>query len=221
MSVVGDFTVSAEAFALGDSLGAVPSITVEFDRVVAHSRDWIMPFLWASAPEDAFEPFEGALAVDPSVAAFEATDAFTEARLYKMTWSREVARVVDLVLDHEGVVLEATGQADEWQLRVRFGDRERLGQFHAHFKNSGDVTLHQLFSPSDPHSGTFNLTAKQRDALVAAYEAGYFDAPRGASATDLAGEFDISQQAFSQRLDRGIANLLEHALLTGDPERGT
>ncbi|MFC7141315.1 helix-turn-helix domain-containing protein [Halosimplex aquaticum] len=221
MSVVGEFTVPAEAFALGESLDVDPSLTVEFDRLVAHSRDWIMPFLWVSAPEDAFEPFEEALAGDPSVEAFEATDAFPGARLYKMTWCREVARVVDLVLDHEGAILEATGQSGEWRLRVRFGDRERLGQFHAHFKNSGDVALHQLFSPSEPHSGTFNLTPKQRDALLAAYDAGYFETPRGATATELAEGFGISQQAFSQRLDRGIDRLVEDALVTGDPEGGT
>ncbi|WP_459192993.1 helix-turn-helix domain-containing protein [Halosimplex sp. J119] len=216
MSVVGDFTVSAEAFALGDSLEAAPAVTVEFDRLVAHSRDWIMPFLWASADEDSFEAFEEAMADDPSVASFEVTDAFAGARLYEMTWSRAVARVVDLVLDHEGAIIDATGRSGEWELRVRFGDRERLGQFHAHFKNSGDVTLHQLFSPNEPHSGTFNLTAKQRDALIAAFEAGYFESPRGATATELASSFDISQQAFSQRLDRGIARLVENALLTGD-----
>ncbi|WP_436925839.1 helix-turn-helix domain-containing protein [Halosimplex amylolyticum] len=221
MSVVGEFTVSAAAFALGDSLDAAPGLTVEFDRLVAHSREWIMPFLWVSAPEESFDAFEEALAEDPSVEAFETTDAFEDARLYKMTWSREVARVLDLVLDHEGVVLDATGRAGEWQLRVRFGDREKLGQFHAHFKNSGEVALHQLFSPMEPHSGTFGLTAKQRDALLAAYEAGYYDTPRGATATELAAAFDISQQAFSQRLDRGVSRLVENALLTGTPEQGT
>lgn len=215
MSVVGDFTVSAETFGLAESLREAPSLVAEFDRVVAHSRKWIMPFLWVTGPDEEFERFEAALTSDPSLHQSAVTDRFVDARLYKMTWSRDVARTVDAVLDHEGVILEATGQADEWHMKVRFGDRERLAEFHAYFKNTGEVVLEELFSPSEPHSGVFNLTVKQRDALVAAYEAGYFESPREATATEVAEEFGLSQQAFSERLHRGTSTLIENTLITG------
>jgi glycosyltransferase involved in cell wall biosynthesis len=126
----------------------------------------------------------------------------------------EESGTVDLVLNHEGTILEAEGQTDEWQLKVRFADREQLGQFHGHFQAKGKVEMTQLLSPSQPHTGEFDLTVKQREALVAAYEAGYYEVPRETTASELADEFDISQQAFSQRLDRGTANFIENALLT-------
>lgn len=215
MSVVGDFTVSAEAFGLAESLRAAPTLVAECDRLVAHSREWIMPFLWVTGPDEEFEQFEAALAGDPSVDESAVTDRFDDARLYEVTWSPGVSRTVDAVLDHQGVILEATGQTDEWHLKVRFADRERLAEFHAYFENTGEVVLDELFSPSEPHSGVFNLTAKQRDALVAAYEAGYFESPREATATEIADEFGLSQQAFSERLHRGTSTLIENALLTG------
>ncbi|SFC77407.1 hypothetical protein SAMN05444422_1283 [Halobiforma haloterrestris] len=215
MSVVGDFTVSAPTFGLAESLEAAPSLTVELDRLVAHSRKWIMPFLWVSGPESKFDQFDAAVASDPSVQRFDVTDRFPDSRLYKMTWNLEVARTVDTVLDHEGVILEATGQGEKWQLKVRFADRERLAEFHSHFRTNGDVVLEQLFSPTEPHGGAFNLTTKQRDALVAAYEGGYYEAPREATATELADDFGLSQQAFSERLHRGTSKLIENTLLTG------
>jgi hypothetical protein len=39
MSVVGEFTVPANQFVLGETLQAVPSVTVEFERVVTHSQE--------------------------------------------------------------------------------------------------------------------------------------------------------------------------------------
>ncbi|WP_225336027.1 helix-turn-helix domain-containing protein [Halomicrobium urmianum] len=215
MSIVAEFTIPADAFALAHSLNAAPSITAEFDRLVAHSTNWIMPFLWVTGEEDELEQFRDAVADDDSVTDFEVTDSFLEARLYKMTWNRDVAHTVDFVLDHEGTILDAVGRGDRWQLKVRFADSEQLGRFHAHFKNVGDVTLQQLFSPAEPHSGEFSVTSKQRDALVAAYNAGYYEKPRETTATELAEEFGLSQQAFSERLNRGVSELIESTVMTG------
>lgn len=60
------------------------------------------------------------------------------------------------------------------------------------------------------HEGSFStnlsqvdlspLTEKQRQALDAAVERGYFESPRQATLEELATEFDISKQAFGQRL---------------------
>jgi hypothetical protein len=45
-----------------------------------------------------------------------------------------------------------------------------------------------------------SLTEKQRQALDAAVSRGYFETPRQATLQELANEFDISKQAFAQRL---------------------
>jgi predicted DNA binding protein len=42
-----------------------------------------------------------------------------------------------------------------------------------------------------------------------AYERGFFDIPRRATAADLAAELDVSRQAVSERLRRGYAALVE------------
>jgi len=45
MSAVSDFTVSADSSGPTEALAAAPSMAVDLDRPVAHSREWITPFL--------------------------------------------------------------------------------------------------------------------------------------------------------------------------------
>ncbi|MFC7009142.1 helix-turn-helix domain-containing protein [Halalkalicoccus salilacus] len=60
----------------------------------------------------------------------------------------------------------------------------------------------------------YGLTERQRNTLVAAFEAGYFTVPRETSLSDLAERQDASHQALSERLRRATGNLVESALIT-------
>ena len=57
-----------------------------------------------------------------------------------------------------------------------------------------------------------SLTKQQREALVAALEQGYFEVPRGATATDVAEELDISKSSFLGRLKRAQQTVFEQLL---------
>jgi hypothetical protein len=52
------------------------------------------------------------------------------------------------------------------------------------------------------------LTDRQREALRVALETGYFSVPRETSLEDLAKRLDVSDTAASQRLRRGVENLI-------------
>ncbi|WP_255681438.1 helix-turn-helix domain-containing protein [Natrinema sp. SYSU A 869] len=63
----------------------------------------------------------------------------------------------------------------------------------------------------------FDVTPEQREALLLALERGYFDTPRKVTLTELAEEFDISSQALSDRIRRGVKEVLVKSLAaTGD-----
>jgi predicted DNA binding protein len=59
----------------------------------------------------------------------------------------------------------------------------------------------------------FELTDTQREALVLAYERGYFDSPRESSLEAVAEELGITQQSLSSRLRRGHRRLIENTLI--------
>jgi predicted DNA binding protein len=56
------------------------------------------------------------------------------------------------------------------------------------------------------------LTDTQQEALVLAYERGYFESPREVTLEALGEELGISQQAVGSRLRGGIKNVLGNTL---------
>ena len=59
----------------------------------------------------------------------------------------------------------------------------------------------------------YGLTAPQRETLMYAVEMGYYALPRQISTQEIANEFDISDQAASERLRRAIDMLVANTLL--------
>lgn len=53
------------------------------------------------------------------------------------------------------------------------------------------------------------LTDRQYEALMVAYESGYFARPRRTTATECAAELDITQSTFSQHIQAGLEKVLD------------
>jgi|APHM01.1.fsa_nt_gi Predicted DNA binding protein len=56
------------------------------------------------------------------------------------------------------------------------------------------------------------LTDRQREAIATAHEMGYFDRPRDANATEVAGALDISRATFAEHLAAAQSKLLDSVL---------
>lgn len=210
MSVVADFSVPADAFCLGSALNAVPAMTVELDRVVAHSPDHVMPFVWVIDADRA--AVDAAVAEDSTVESADVTDSFEDVHLYHVDWADVVAERLHTILDHDGVALEARGRGDKWRLLVRFSSREHFSTFRDHFRAFGEVTLHQMTSAQTPGGVQYGVSAKQREALLAAYDSGYYDTPSASTGEDVARQLGVTQQSVSRRLRRGVRSLIENTL---------
>jgi len=65
------------------------------------------------------------------------------------------------------------------------------------------------FSPSSPIS---RLTEKQRDAIILAFNSGYFDTPRKISADELAAKLDLASSTLAVHLRRAERRLLAEML---------
>jgi hypothetical protein len=78
--------------------------------------------------------------------------------------------------------------------------------------------VNRLYNPSNPKSGgRFGLTPKQREALVTALDAGFYNIPPNATMDEVAQAIDISQQAMSKRLRRAHGNLIRNTLTIDEP----
>lgn len=105
MSVVAELSVPTGRFVLEDTLWAAPGVNVEFERVVTHSQEWVMPFLWVSG--DGLDAFDRAIHGDETVADATVTDEFSRegyqsVALYRVQWSESVERTVNVIFDRRG-----------------------------------------------------------------------------------------------------------------------
>ncbi|WP_135822138.1 helix-turn-helix domain-containing protein [Halostella litorea] len=84
-------------------------------------------------------------------------------------------------------------------------DREELRAVVADLREDGaSVSLERIRTDpaaGGPRADGVALTAKQREVLSLAIEAGYYEQPREASLSDLADELDVTPSAVSQRLN--------------------
>ena len=212
MSVIGEFTVPACALAMQETLAAVPEMTVEIERVVAHQTGTLTPYFWVHGGD--VEAFETAITDDRSVFETVRIDDYAEGTLYRAEWPQDVHSVGAAYLQTGATVLEATGRDQQWKLRLRFDTREDVSVFYEYCAaNDIPLEVNRMYNPTNPKGGgQFGVTPKQRKALVTALDAGFYEVPPNATMTEVAETLGISQQALSKRLRRAHGNIISNIL---------
>lgn len=211
--VVVECIVPAAAFALADTLREVPSLHVEWERVVP-TNEGALPHLWVYDGETA--AFERAVATDASAATAERVAAFDGSALYRVVWDHSPGDILQWCIDQgdAATLLEAAGHGDDWTVTLRLRSRDLLAEFRAFYEERGiDVQILRIYDPAAAEVGRrYDVTCKQRTALVTALKMGYFDIPRECTLDELAAALDISPKSASERLRRGHANLVTNTL---------
>lgn len=217
MSIIAEFGVPSDEFALYETLVAVPEMIVEIERVVAHESDRIMPLFWTRG--DSHADFEDAAADDPSVEDITKLDEADDAVLYRAEWVENVETVAYAYTETGATITEATGRNDRWNLQMRFDDEASLSTFREYLDENGyQFDLNTLYREHQPMTESQEVTAPQRDALLCALDAGFYNVPRDTTMDDVAADLGISQQALSKRLRRGYRNLIESSLTLDHPD---
>jgi len=210
MATILEFTSPAEEFPLGSVFEDLPGVTVELERLIPHET-LIIPYFWVRGVETAdieaaFEPHAG-------VTDIRLVDSIEDEYLMRAIWKPEYFGVLSSLAKANVVVLTGIGTKDEWRFEVRGENQEAIAEFrdycHENDINIEITTLHAML----PIQGEgYELTEAQREALVLAYERGYFDTPREVSLEEIADELDITQQSLSSRLRRGHRRLVKATL---------
>lgn len=217
MSVITEFTIPAEAFALQRTFEMVPDVTIEIERLATHSREWVMPFLWAIG--DDAEAIEQALRADPSIDELHRVGLDRGIGQFRIEWVEDFQSLIDETVDQHGIMQEAEATDGVWYLKIKFVEQEAVADFQEYFHERGhDFELERLYTGTAPKEREYDLTPEQHDVLVTALEHGYFDVPREAQIGDLAEALGISTSAVSQRLRRATRNLTKNTLTISPPD---
>lgn len=209
--VVAEFRVGSAVAA--DALRAVPAARLELDGTTVLGDEGHDLAVWARGVETHLRAFERALTTDDGVRDWRRiTDPIAGRTPYRIETAADEP-FSGLLTGFDGIVLDAIGTHEGWDVRVLVSNRADLAAVVETWREAGlTIDLTRLRAPSDPADGDSGLTDSQRAMLERALETGYFDVPRNTSLDDLGGEFDISGQSASERLRRGTATLLAHVL---------
>jgi predicted DNA binding protein len=206
MSLIAEFRVQSPDIALGSALTDVPAIRLDLIQEVGTDPQRPSLFIWASDGD--IERFEERARADETVANVERYLTLDHKVLFRMRVT-EAAKLVSypVWVEAGGEQLEAHFADGWWHNRMRFPDREALSTIRDWCEEVGiTFVLDRIYTNAE--AKTPELTHAQREALQAAYDAGYFEVPRSASMADLAERLDISAQAVSERLRRAHQTLV-------------
>ncbi|OLZ40552.1 bacterio-opsin activator [Natrinema saccharevitans] len=214
MAIEASFTIDRTEFPLTAVFEAFPDATIELDRVVP-TDDAVVPYFWISAA--GIDELTADLSEDEGIETVKIIDRLEAQLFVRIDWNLDYASVLTGLVETDVTLLSGFGDSENWTFEVRSADQAAVAEFQTYCRaNDIPVRLAQLHALSPLESdGEYDLTEGQRTALVLAYSRGYFDSPRKATQADLADELDISRQAVSSRLQRGLRRLVASSLITG------
>ena len=210
-------TISTRVYVEHPDIGLTPTIKSLHDAEIgvvpdaATAPNQNVYCFWIQASD--FEAVDAALAADHTVAEFTRVWGDSTQQTYRIEYSDESKLISSAIVERGGLMLESKSESNGWLVRLQFPDHTTLYDLYE-YATDGGITfevleIHQRESEND-HTG--GLTESQTEALVAAYEHGYYDEPRNTSLEELGEVLDISPTAVSGRLMRASARLVEASL---------
>ena len=217
MSVIAEFSIPAEEFALAETLERRPELTFNIDRVVAHNTTQVVPFVRVKHGE--LEGLTEILEADPSVEEVELFGETDDERFYRLVWNDTAQVVGYMVNGHDATVQEAAATNGEWHLRVLFPERSGLSATNEYAEESEfTLDVKRIYDVEGIEQARYDLTEQQYETLIEAAEKGYYDIPREITTADLATDLDISHQALSERFRRAHKSLIMNSLDVNEDE---
>ncbi|MDL5362539.1 helix-turn-helix domain-containing protein [Halalkalicoccus sp. NIPERK01] len=219
MSVFAEFSAPSIKCPFESDLHAHPSVTLEFERVVPLEND--THYLWLVGEHH--ESVLADLQANPAIETLVLVDELPDRTLVRVTWPVRENPIFQILLDTETTLVSATATADGWVLSVRCLSTEEISRFYTECLDRGlELELHRVNAQAttdlNPYYG---LSPKQTEAILEAFQRGYFGVPRGITTDRLADVLGISPQAASERLRRGVRTLIASTLLEEVDESGS
>jgi hypothetical protein len=208
VSLLVEIEVSGAPIELTDVPAKCSDVTVEIERF--RWDDGIIHwFLWTSGAR--LDRVTSAFEALPSAIDVALLSGGSDRRLYRVTMAGKVDHVPpDALLD--GALVRGHVRSDCLQLVGHVSGRGVLtGLWQFLRSNSLDIDVVRL-SHTSADDDTGRLTGPQFEALVAAYEMGYFDESERVTQDEIAAELGISRSSVSERLRRAQEHLVEEQL---------
>lgn len=212
MATIAEFTVASDAFPLGYLFERIPDITIELDRIVPTS-DSLIPYVWVRGGD--VDDIVSAVASHPDLKSMHAIDEVDGISLFRVEWVPGVKGIITCITESGVSLVSGHGSQGEWVFELRADSADIISRFQQCCQEYEiSTTLSRLHTLSEMDTrGRYNVTPEQQEALLLAFNAGYYNEPREANLETLADRLDISRPALAARLKRGYRNLIGSTLV--------
>ncbi|MDZ7747045.1 MAG: helix-turn-helix domain-containing protein [Halobacteriales archaeon] len=204
MSLIARYAAKSDELPLTPTFSQ-GSIRLVLERTVGVDPSRPAHFSWVT---EGVETFEATVDVDPTVRNVTFLTESDERRLYRYELTDGSLTTYEQLVALGAQRLRVQYEDGWWHARTRFPDSEAFETYRS-WLDDHDVSVRLLHTYTPDTMTEAGLTPEQRVVLELASERGYFTVPRETTAGELADELDISRQAVSERLRRGLARLTE------------
>jgi predicted DNA binding protein len=206
MSLVVEYREYSPHLQITDTAAAVPEMDLTVERWQRTGDDLLSLYLRARG--DDFERLEVAFDDQENLQEFRVITDDGAARLYRLT----VVSTIDHLPAYssvDGFVEAVEVEPDGLYVTGYLPDRASLVEAREFMVDRGmDMEVLSLREATADPPDT-ELTTEQLEAVVTAYEMGYFDVPKKVTQADVAEELGISPPSVSERLKRASQRLVE------------
>lgn len=162
-----------------------------------------------------FARFEEGLRNDGTIGEFERViETGADKAIYSFVYTDDAKILSPVISAANGVILDMENDGTAWTLTIWIPERTDLAHLWEYARrNDIDIDLLRVNEYAGMDSTDAGLTDSQREVLLAAFEAGYFEEPRNATLSEIADDLGISQPAVSGLLRRGIQRLILSSII--------
>jgi predicted DNA binding protein len=218
MTLIAEVSLREDLILFEDTFAATPDAVCTFEDIHyllddADHTHYVF-FWWVTGC--AFDAFGDALADDPTVEDSRTVATIGDRRLYRVettSFPPDQPLVFPTFRAHDVTTIEARRDADGLHLHARFPSRDALDAFlDAADHIAATATVDRLYRETAPAESATGLTDRQRDALAAAHDAGYFATPSEATLAEVAEDFGVTAQTLSRHIRVAVEKLVADAV---------
>lgn len=213
MSLTAEFKLRSPRLPLTDVAGAMSDLTFRLESAEQPHSGPVVFFIRVTGPS--FEGVDAAFTESTSVSEQFLISEVESVQMHQLVLADARPAFLDTLWFHKTFPESVTIVADGWRIKQQFANRDEFSAYQE-FWQAIDFSfdLDRLYDSTSTDAELMGLSDKQREALLTAYEAGYFAVPQEASLDDIAAVLDISRSALAERLHRAQSHLIEHFYYT-------
>lgn len=213
MSLTAEFQLRSPRLPLIDVAAALPDLTFRLKSENQPQSGPAVFFIQVTGPS--FDGVDTALTESGYVSEHFLISEIGSIRMYQLVLAGPRPEFYDKRMFQKTFPESVTIMPDGWRIKRQFVDRDEFIAAQEFWRTMGfSIHLDRLYESHTTDTELIGLTDKQREALLTAYQEGYFAVPQQTSLEDIAATLDISHPALTERLHRAQTHLIEHFYYT-------